>query len=113
MQQTPSSFLLVRRVLFPFSGENTLSLKQSLRIIIVWALFFTAPMLLCTLSLTIYTATPLYKTSLFLLVVFLAGVIIFGTSAWLVVNTINRSARLRLQSRDTRTSSTSGGSYGS
>lgn len=110
--QTPPRVSFVRRVLFPYSAEEPLSLKQRLRLVIVWAFFFTLPMLLCSLLWTIVAATPLYRATVLVLIVLIAGLIIFGTTAWILSSVMNHSARLRMQ-KDTRTSSTSGGRYGS
>ena len=93
--QTPPHFSPVRAVLFPYNGEEPLSPRQRWRVIIVWALVFTAPMVLCTLLVTVFAATPLYKAVIILLSVLLGGLLIFGLSAWAIVSSFNRIARLR------------------
>ena len=93
--QTPPHFSPVRAVLFPYSGDEPLSPRQRWRVIIVWALVFTAPMVLCTLLVTVFAATPLYKAAILLLSVFLGGLIVFGFSAWAIVGAFNRATRLR------------------
>ena len=93
--QTPPHLSPVRAALFPYTGEEPLSPRQRWRVIIVWALVFTSPMVLCTLLVTVFAATPLYKAALFLLIVLLAGLIVFGLSAWALVSAVNRTARLR------------------
>jgi hypothetical protein len=95
MQQIPPRFSLFRTMLFPYSGEEPLSPSQIRRVVILWALVFTFPMVLCTLLVTVFAATPLYKAALFLLIVLLAGLIVFGLSAWALVSAVNRTARLR------------------
>lgn len=95
MQHIPPRFSLFRSLLFPYSGEEPLSPSQSRRVMISWALVFTFPMVLCTLLVTVFAATPLYKAVLILLIVLLAGLIIFGLSAWALVSAVNRTARLR------------------
>src|SRR5690242_9339940 len=97
--QTPPHFSPVRAVLFPYNGEEPLSPRQRWRVMIVWALVFTSPMVLCTLLVTIFAATPLYKAAIILLSVLLGGVLIFGFSAWAIVNTVNRAVQLRQAQR--------------
>ena len=107
--QTKPRFSPIRLVLFPYSGREQLTLKQSLRVIIVWALFFTAPMLFCTLFASVLSKTALSKAAFLLLIVFLTGIFIFGLSAWVVVWLSNKSAQLRNGQHDTQSSSTTGG----
>ncbi len=100
MQQIPQRYSLVRRVLFPFSGEETLSTKQSLRVIMAWAMLFTVPMVLCTAVSAVLVAASLTKAVILLVSVILGGMIIFGLSAWAVVVANNRSVRIRQQSKE-------------
>ncbi len=100
MQQIPQRYSLARRVLFPFSGEEALSTKQSLRVIMAWAILFTVPMVLCTAVSAVLVAAPLTKAVILLVAVILGGVIIFGLSAWAVVVANNRSVRIRQQSKE-------------
>jgi membrane protein YdbS with pleckstrin-like domain len=99
MQQIPPRFSLFRALLFPYSGEEPLTPAQTRRIVVLWALVFTFPMVLCTLLVTVFAATPLYKAALLLLIVLLAGLIIFGLSAWALVGAVNRTARFRQAQR--------------
>lgn len=85
----------IRALLFPHSGEEPLSPRQGWRIIIVWALVFTFPMVLLTLLVTVFAATPLYKAVIILLSVLVGGLLIFGLSAWAIVSSFNRVTRLR------------------
>jgi hypothetical protein len=85
----------IRALLFPHSGEEPLSPRQGWRIIIVWAMVFTSPMVLITLLVIIFAATPLYKAVIILLSVLVGGLLIFGLSAWAIVSSFNRVARLR------------------
>jgi hypothetical protein len=112
MQQTPPRFSPIRSILFPYNGEEPLSRQQSWRVILTWALFFTFPMLLCTLLVTLFANTPLLRMALLLLIVTLSGIVIFGASAWFIVSMFNRSAQLRKQD-NAKTGSTNGGRYGS
>jgi len=99
MQQIPQNYSLVRRLLFPFSGEETLSAKQSLRVIMAWAIIFTVPMVLCTAASAILVVASLTKAVILLLSVIVGGLIIFGLSAWAVVLANNRAVRIRQQSK--------------
>ncbi|HAE83736.1 MAG TPA: hypothetical protein DCK85_10140, partial [Ktedonobacter sp.] len=54
--QKPTRYSPLRRILFPYSGEDALSLKQSLRVLLAWMLFFPLPMTLFPLSLSVLYA---------------------------------------------------------
>jgi ABC-type bacteriocin/lantibiotic exporter with double-glycine peptidase domain len=113
MQNRPR-YSFIRRLLFPYSGEEPLSRSQGLRIILSWALFFSSLMILCTSPIALVIGAHMIgKTILFLLISFLAGLVVFGILAWFVVYMSNRAARL-FQARKTRTTGrASGGRYGS
>jgi hypothetical protein len=98
--QIPPRYSLVRRVLFPFSGEEVLSTRQSLRVIMAWAILFTVPMVLCTAVSAVLVAASFMKAVILLVGVVLGGVVIFGLSAWAVVAANNRSAYSRQQSKE-------------
>ncbi|HEV2655322.1 MAG TPA: hypothetical protein VGT82_10195 [Ktedonobacteraceae bacterium] len=114
MQRGPRNSLL-RRILFPYTGEETLTRKQGLRTIGVWALFFSLTMLVCTTPFTLaYIGVASWTRIVFiLLVAFFSGVVIFGALAWLVVIMNNRAVQIIQQRKAARTDSTSGGRYGS
>ncbi len=113
MQNRPRQ-LAIRRLLFPYSGEQPLSHKQGLRIIITWALFFSSTLVICAAPVAVVIGIHMMgKTLLFLLISFLAGLIIFGILAWFVVSMSNRAARLFQARKTTTTGSTGGGRYGS
>jgi hypothetical protein len=93
-------FLLLRRLLLPYSGEQVLTYKQGLRVIIAWALFFGLVLSLASLPVELafmQTVSP-QKVALLFSLSFLTGGIIFGGLALLVVMMGNRAARI-LQSR--------------
>ena len=113
MQNRPRSSA-IRRLLFPYSGEQPLSRKQGLRVIIAWALFFSSALVLCAAPVAVVVGIHMIeKTMLFLLISFLAGLIIFGILAWFVVSMSNRAARLFQARKTTTTGSAGGGRYGS
>ena len=114
MQKQPR-YPLMRRILFPYSGEERLTLKQGLRVIGSWALFFSCALSLCTLPIVLayVGSTPIMRIVGFLLIAFFSEVVIFGALAWLVVIMNNQAAQIMLQRKAARTGSTNGGRYGS
>src|SRR5712691_1163553 len=101
--QTQPRFGPFRRVLLPHTGEEPLTRTQGRRLIAVWALLFTTPMVLCTLLVAV-TRLPLANAALLVGIVLVSGLVLFGVTAWVVVKSINRTART-LQERRARTSS--------
>ena len=93
MQHRPR-YRLMRRILYPYNGEQPLSLKQSLRVLLAWMLFFPLGMSLLALVLTIIELYPVQKIVLFVILSFLSGVFIFGLLGLLVVTMSNKAARL-------------------
>jgi hypothetical protein len=93
--QNPSSFTLMKRALFPYSGEDPLSLKQGLRVVLAWILVFTPPLLLLVLLLTLIEGFDMQSMVNGLLVAFLLSAGIFGFFSTFVVVMSNRAARLR------------------
>jgi len=102
----------MRRILFPYSGEEPLSRVQAMRVIAVWILIFVPGMSMLTLLVAVVATFPLHKMLLLLLLSSLSGIIIFGTLSWLVVAMSNRAARI-LQERRVTGSGISGDRYGS
>jgi len=93
MQHRPR-YRLMRRILYPYNGEQPLSLKQSLRVLLGWMLFFPLTMSLLALVLTIILSYPLQKIVLFVIISFFSGVFIFGLFGLLIVTMSNKAARL-------------------
>lgn len=109
MQQL-SLFQFMRRILLPHSGEELLTRTQSLRLIVTWIVFFSWPMLLCTLTFILAVGSvTLERALLLLLIVLLSGVVFFGGLAWLVVSMSNRGALILQRNREKQVDSTSGG----
>ena len=120
MQQNQPRFFPVRRLLFPYSGEEPLTRAQGARVIVAWAIFFPVVLMVGTLPFVLFVKNAsLQGTILLLLLIFLAGVATFGGLAWFVVFTINRSARIFQAQKAQRSvssvsnSNPSGGRYGS
>lgn len=113
-------FKLARRLLLPYNGEEVLTRAQGVRVIISWATVFPVVLLVCTLPVVALSSNnaSLQRIALLLLLIFVAGVVLFGLMAWLVVLTINRSARFMQRQKakgqdSARISKPSGGRYGS
>ena len=98
MQHRPR-YRLMRRILYPYNGEQPLSLKQSMRVLLGWMLFFPVTMSLLALVLTIIELYPVQKIMLYVILSFLAGVFIFGLFGLLVVTMSNKAARLHQAGR--------------
>jgi len=87
-------FLLFRRLLFPYTGEEPLTRAQGRRVIVSWALVFSLVLSFATLpAILIIKTVSMQELALILLLTFLTGVVIFGAMAWFVVIMVNRSAR--------------------
>ncbi len=94
MQHKPR-YKLTRRILFPYSGEEPLSFKQSLRVVLAWILFFPFFMSLLTLVITIFGSYTLQRIVELVIFTFLSGVFIFGLLGLLIVTMSNKAARFR------------------
>ncbi len=93
MQHTPK-YRLMRRILYPYSGEEPLSLRQSMRVMVAWILFFPVCMSLLTLAIVVIESFPVQSMVMFVIFTFLSGVFIFGSLGLLVVTMSNKAARL-------------------
>lgn len=91
----PSRFSFTKRLLFPYSGEDPLTLKQGLRVVLAWVLLFSLPVSLLVLLLTAmegYSAQRIVASVAF---AFLSGAFIFGILSVLIVVMSNRAAHIR------------------
>lgn len=93
MQHAPR-YGLLRRILYPYSGEQPLSFRQGLRVMIAWMLFFPVCMSLITLGIALLGSSTMQKIMLFVMFTFLSGVFIFGLLGLLVVIMSNKAARM-------------------
>ncbi len=93
--QSPQHYSLMRRILFPFSGEEPLTGKQAIRVVLAWAFLFPLIMSIITLLIAILASFTLIKMLLFFAFTFLSGFCIFGILGLVVVSMSNRSARIR------------------
>ena len=116
--QKSTRYSLLRRVLFPYSGEDALTLKQSLRVLLAWMLFFPLTMSIFPLVLIILYSYPLQRGIWLFLFAFLSGVFVFGILGVLVIVVNNMSAHIRRAKKYTSVSNrdaskASGDRYGS
>lgn len=94
MQHKPR-YKLMRRILFPYSGEEPLSLKQGLRVMLAWILFFPLCISLLTLIFVVFGSYPLQRMVELVVFAFISSAFIFGILGLLIVSMNNRSARFR------------------
>jgi hypothetical protein len=93
MQHRPRQRFL-RRVLFPYDGDQPLSMKQSIRVMLGWMLFFPFTMAILALVLSIIELYSLQKIVLYVIASFFMGVFIFGLFGMLIIFLGNKAARL-------------------
>lgn len=93
--QTISRYRLMRRLLFPYSGEEALTLKQGLRVILAWMLLFPLIMSLFVLAMSIVAGSGVSRALDVFAFAFISGACIFGLLGILIVWVNNRSARIR------------------
>jgi zinc transporter ZupT len=93
--QNPSRFSLAKRLLFPYSGEDLLTLKQGLRVVLAWTLLFSLPVSLGVLALTLLAGYSSQEIITSVVFTFLSGAFIFGMLSVLIVVMSNRAAHIR------------------
>lgn len=93
--QNPSRFSLTRRFLFPYNGEDPLSLKQGLRVVLAWMLLFSLPISLIVLVLTALEGFGAPRIITSVAFAFLSCAFIFGMLSILIVVMSNRAAHIR------------------
>ncbi len=87
-------YSLMRSILFPFSGEEPLSAREGLRVIIGWILLFLPGIVVLTLLVAFATGASLQRMLLILLLMIVVGIVMFGLMGWIAVSLSNRAARL-------------------
>ena len=93
MQHRPR-YRFMRQILYPYEGDQPLSMKQSARVMLGWMIFFPLTMSIVALVLSIILVYPLQKIVLYVIVSFLIGVFVFGLFGLLVISMSNKAARL-------------------
>ncbi|HVB75110.1 MAG TPA: hypothetical protein VNE38_16290 [Ktedonobacteraceae bacterium] len=86
---------LMRRFLFPYSGEEALTPGQGARVLLAWAILLPLIMSLLIVVLAILMASSLQRILMLFGFAFVSGMCIFGILGLLIVLVNNRSARIR------------------
>ena len=92
--QHRSRYGFMRQILYPYEGDQPLSMKQSVRVMLGWMIFFPLTMSIVALVLSIILLYPLQKIVLYVIVSFLIGVFVFGLFGLLIISMSNKAARL-------------------
>jgi hypothetical protein len=100
MQHKPR-YRVMRNILYPYNGQEPLSLKQCLRVMLGWVLFFPVCISLLTLPVAVLSSYTLQKTEVVLIFAFLSSAFFFGMLGLLIVTMSNKAARFR-QAQKTR-----------
>lgn len=90
---TTQRYRLFRRILFPYSGTEPLTLKQALRVMIAWISVIPITVTLLTWLLTLALRYSLSQILTSVLFAFFSGVGIFGGLALLIIFMGNSAAR--------------------
>ena len=94
--RTSRRFPLMRRFLFPYDGEDALSLKQSARVMLAWAILLPGIMSLLITPVAFWIDSSSWQHVLSMLVfAFLSGMGVFGILGLLIIVVNNQSARIR------------------
>ena len=93
MQHRPR-YRFMRQILYPYEGDQPLSMKQSVRVMLGWMIFFPLTMSIVALVLSIILLYPLQKIVLYVIASFFIGVFIFGLFGLLIIFLSNKAARL-------------------
>ncbi|MBA2286875.1 MAG: hypothetical protein H0W02_15480 [Ktedonobacteraceae bacterium] len=104
---------LFRRILFPYSGNEVLTIRQGLRVVLAWILFIPLPMTLCALPVSLVIASSLYKALVMALLVFGSGALIFGLLGCFIVGVNNWAVRVRDERQARKSTVDRGGRHGS
>ena len=114
-QSTPKQphYSLVRKILFPFSGEEPLSPREGLRVILGWILFFVPGIVVITLFASFASNVSMQRMLTLTTITVLLGIVLFGTMGLITVSLSNRAARFFQAHRATKAEAARGGKYGS
>lgn len=93
--QQPSRFSFTKRLLFPYNGEDPLTPKQGLRVVLAWMLLFSLPVSLLVLALTSLEGFSTQGIITGVVFAFFSGAFIFGILSVLIVVMSNRAAHIR------------------
>lgn len=98
--RTIPRFRLLRRALFPYSGEEALTFRQGLRVILAWMLFLPLLISLLTAGVAAMEGSSITRIVQMFMFALISGACIFGLLGLLVVWVNNRSAHIRRAWRD-------------
>ncbi len=93
--RTTRRFPFMRRLLFPYSGEDALSLRQSARVMLAWAILLPLIMSLLITPVAFWIDSAWPHVLSMLVFAFLSGMGIFGILGLLIIVVNNQSARIR------------------
>jgi hypothetical protein len=96
VMQQPMRYSLVRKILFPYSGEEPLTWGQGVRVLLSWMLFFAVPLALLSAGLMLLVGYDQAGVISGMLFVFFSGAGIFGLLGLVIVVMSNRAARIRM-----------------
>jgi len=93
--QTTRRFPLMQRFLFPYDGEDPLSLRQGARVMLAWAILLPGIMSLLIALVALLAASSWQRILALFAFAFFSGMCIFGILGLLIILVNNRSARIR------------------
>ena len=85
----------MRRFLFPYSGEDSLSLRQSARVMLAWAVLLPLIMSLLVIPIAFLMDSSWRGILAMFAFAFFSGMGIFGILGLLIILVNNQSARIR------------------
>ncbi len=88
-------YALMQRLLFPYSGEEALTWRQGLRVIVAWALFIPLTLSLLVVVIAMLNGFSAQRVVEIFFFALISGACVFGLLGWLIVSVNNRSARIR------------------
>jgi len=93
--QNSRRFPLMQRFLFPYNGEDALSLRQGARVMLAWALLLPGIMSLLIALIAALAASSWQRIAIMFAFAFVSGMCIFGILGLLIILVNNQSARIR------------------
>lgn len=85
----------MQRFLFPYSGEDPLTLRQGARVMLAWAILLPGIMSLLVALLTLLMGSSGQRILAMFAFAFFSGMGVFGILGLLIILVNNRSARIR------------------
>jgi hypothetical protein len=85
----------MQRFLFPYNGEDALTLRQSARVMLAWAVLLPLIMSLLVAIVPFLAASSWQRILMLFAFAFFSGMCIFGILGLLIILVNNRSAHIR------------------